>query len=65
MKRATSNTTASGLLDDQQAAEHLKVEPRTLRQYRKVRGLPHIKISAKVIRYRMADLDQWLTRLAS
>ncbi len=48
------------LLTDQQAAEILSVEPRTLRLWRNTRGLPHIKITPKVIRYRRADLDAWL-----
>ena len=64
MQSATSNTTASGPLDERQAAEYLKVEPRTLRQWRKCRGLPHIKISSTVIRYRIGDLEKWLNQLA-
>jgi len=50
------------LLTDQQAADILAVEPRTLRLWRNTRGLPHIKISSKVIRYRRADVDAWLER---
>jgi predicted DNA-binding transcriptional regulator AlpA len=50
------------LMTDQQTAEILAVEPRTLRLWRNTRGLPHIKITSKVIRYRRADVDAWLER---
>jgi excisionase family DNA binding protein len=50
------------LLTDQQAAEILAVEPRTIRLWRQTRGLPHIKITSKVIRFRRPDLDAWLER---
>jgi predicted DNA-binding transcriptional regulator AlpA len=50
------------LLTDVQTAEILAVEPRTLRLWRNTRGLPHIKITSKVIRYRRADVDAWLER---
>jgi len=53
---------APELLTDQQAAEILSVEPRTIRLWRQTRGLPHIKITSKVIRFRRADLDAWLER---
>lgn len=52
---------ASDLLTDEQAARILSVEPRTLRLWRNSRGLPFIRITSKVIRYRLADLNQWLT----
>lgn len=50
------------LLDDNQAARYLLTKPRTLRLWRRTRGLPHIKITHKVIRYRKSDLDAWLAR---
>jgi excisionase family DNA binding protein len=50
------------LLTDEQAAALLNVLPRTLRLWRNTRGLPHIKISGKVIRYRRSDIDAWLDR---
>jgi excisionase family DNA binding protein len=53
---------AAELLTDTQAAELLSVEPRTLRLWRHSRGLPHLRITSKVIRYRRADLDAWLAR---
>ena len=54
--------TAAELLTDTQAAALLSVEPRTLRLWRHTRGLPHIRLTSKVIRYRRADLDAWLGR---
>jgi excisionase family DNA binding protein len=53
---------ANDLLTETQAAEILAVEPRTLKLWRHHRGLPFIKISSKVIRYRRADFDEWLSR---
>jgi len=53
---------AADLLTDAQAAALLSVEPRTLRLWRHTRGLPHIRLTSKVIRYRRADLDAWLGR---
>ena len=53
---------AGELLTDAQAAAILSVEPRTLRLWRHTRGLPHIRITSKVIRYRRPDLDAWLGR---
>ena len=50
------------LLTDQQAAAILAVEPRTLRLWRQSRGLPHLRLTSKVIRYRRSDLDAWLAR---
>ena len=50
------------LLTEAEAAEILSVEPRTLRLWRNTRGLPHLKITNKVVRYRRGDLDGWLDR---
>jgi excisionase family DNA binding protein len=52
----------TGLLDDQQAAAYLITTPRTLREWRARRGLPFIRITSKVIRFRKNDLDAWLER---
>jgi predicted DNA-binding transcriptional regulator AlpA len=52
------------LLTDLDAAQLLGIEPRTLRLWRNTRGLPHLRITSKVIRYRRADLDAWLSRHA-
>ena len=53
---------AGELLTDSQAAALLSVEPRTLRLWRQSRGLPHLRLTSKVIRYRRSDLDAWLAR---
>jgi excisionase family DNA binding protein len=55
---------AGDLLTDSQAAALLSVETRTLRLWRHTRGLPHIRLTSKVIRYRRADVDAWLDRHA-
>jgi len=52
------------LLTDQDAAAILAVEPRTLRLWRATRGLPFIRITPRVIRYRRGDLSAWVARRA-
>lgn len=59
-----STSAPPDLLTDAQAAELLAVEPRTLRLWRATRGLPHIRLTSKIIRYRRRDLDVWLSRHA-
>jgi excisionase family DNA binding protein len=52
---------ASDIFTDETAAQYIGgIEARTVRLWRKSRGLPHVKLSAKVIRIRKADLDAWL-----
>ena len=48
------------ILTDEQCAAILSVLPRTLRLWRKTRGLPYIKLTTKVIRYRRSDINTWL-----
>ncbi len=55
-------TPAAAVLTDEQLAAELAVEPRTLRLWRHCRGLPFVKITPRVIRYRRADIDAWLAR---
>lgn len=50
----------TGVLNDAQLCEFLQTTPRTLRLWRNTRGLPHIKITSRVIRYRLADVEDWL-----
>jgi hypothetical protein len=50
------------ILDDTLAAAYLLTKPRTLRLWRATRGLPFVRITSKVIRYRRSDLDEWLAR---
>lgn len=55
---------AGEVFDEPQAAAYLHQKPRTIRLWRHARGLPHIKVTGKVILYRRADLDGWLDRHA-
>jgi len=50
------------VLDDGQLSALLNTNPRTLRLWRHTRGLPYIRITSKVIRYRRADIDEWLAQ---
>ncbi|MHC1765920.1 MAG: helix-turn-helix domain-containing protein [Verrucomicrobiia bacterium] len=50
------------LLTDEQAAAELAVQPRTIRLWRRTRGLPHIKLTSKCVRIRRGDLNAWLSR---
>ena len=58
----TTSECAHDILTEPQLATELRVMPRTLRSWRHTRGLPHLKLTAKVIRYRRADIDAWLAR---
>jgi excisionase family DNA binding protein len=53
---------AGQILTDQTAATLLAVEPRTIRDWRTRRGLPYIRVTAKVIRIRRDDLDKWIAQ---
>jgi hypothetical protein len=50
---------ASSLLDDAGVAALFIVKPRTVRLWRETRGLPFIRITKKIIRYRREDVDAW------
>lgn len=50
------------LLTDEEAANLVAVEPRTIRLWRTRRGLPHLKLTSKVVRIRRRDFDDWLSR---
>ena len=52
----------AGLLDDISAAEFFNVKPRTLRLWRQTQGLPHIRVTSRIIRYRMHDLQAWMDK---
>lgn len=47
-------------LTEEEAAKLLQIEERTLRLWRKQRGVPHFKLTAKVIRYSRTDLADWM-----
>jgi hypothetical protein len=49
-------------MDEQQAAEYLKVTPRCIRDWRARLGLPCYKPTCKIVIYRRTDLDAWLER---
>jgi excisionase family DNA binding protein len=56
--RRTGN--AAGLyLTDEDVAAQLGVDARTVRAWRNLRGLPHLRITQKVVRYRQSDVDEW------
>ena len=50
----------SDLLTEEDAAQFLGILPRTCRAWRNSRGLPHLKITSKVVRYRRGDIESWL-----
>jgi hypothetical protein len=60
---ATSTPNPPGdVFNEHEAASYLKQKPRTLRLWRHTRGLPHVKITSKVVLYRKIDIDDWLAR---
>jgi hypothetical protein len=60
---AVQAAVATEVFNDSQAGAYLGgVAPRLLRLWRRTRGLPHLKLTAKVIRYRKSDLDGWLAQ---
>jgi excisionase family DNA binding protein len=50
------------ILTDEQVSKLLGITRRTLRLWRRNRGLPFCKITSKEIRYRRPDIDQWLAQ---
>jgi hypothetical protein len=62
--RPTPNNPVAGeteLLTDEQAAAFFSIKTRTLRLWR-TKGLPFVRISKKVIRYRRIDVNTWVAR---
>ena len=58
-----SNTSSREIFDDASAAAYIGgIKARTIREWRARRGLPFIRITAKTIRIRRSDLDEWLAR---
>jgi predicted DNA-binding transcriptional regulator AlpA len=52
--------TAPILLTEEQAADRLGFKPRTLQEWRFKGGGPrYVKVSARAVRYRPADLEAW------
>lgn len=56
----TRSPQAEVYLDEVQTATVLGVAPRTVRLWRRTRGLPHMVLSAKVIRIPRSELDVWM-----
>jgi len=58
----SNNPTENDLLDEVAASEYLgDVPPRTLRQWRYFgRGPAYVKVGPKHVRYRRADLDDFI-----
>jgi len=50
------------IFNDEAACAILSVTSRTLRLWRSRNALPHIRITAKSLRYRRKDLEEWLSR---
>ena len=48
-----------GLVKHTVAAEVLSVTPRTIREWTSLKKIPHVKITSRCVRYRVADLLQW------
>ena len=52
----------SQLLDTSEAAEFLGLAPTTMEHWRLVRkGPPFVRVGPRAIRYRRADLEEWLS----
>lgn len=62
LPKVGTNVQANDILAEDQLAQELAVEPRTLRTWRNTRGLPHIRITSKVIRYKRSEVYSWLDR---
>ena len=52
----------SDVLTELEAAAYLHQQPRTIRAWRTLRGLPHFKPTHKVTLFRRQDLVAWLER---
>ena len=52
----------TSLLTEAEAAAYLNIQRRTLRLWRRTRGLPFLALTGKVVRIRQSDLDKWLAQ---
>jgi excisionase family DNA binding protein len=52
--------TCGDYLSENEAAEILSVEGRTIRNWMNERGLPHFRITSKVVRIKRTDLVRWI-----
>jgi len=53
-------TNSDSILNETEAATLLGVGPRTIRLWRRSRGLPHYKLTAKIVRFKRSDLIEWM-----
>ena len=60
--KSNSIPTPPEVMDDAAACAFLATNPRMLRKMRHQYALPFIRISTKSLRYRRADLEEWLAR---
>ena len=56
----TVTKSPTGYLDEEAVAKLLGVEPRTVRLWRRTRGLPHCKLTHKVVIFRPEDVAEWV-----
>jgi len=50
----------TGLVDTESAAQFLSLAPKTLAHMRcRGDGPPYVRVNARIIRYRLADLEAW------
>ncbi len=52
----------SEVLNENAVAALFEVQPRTIRLWRRTKGLPHYKLCAKVVRFRRPDVLTWLEK---
>lgn len=61
MNTTTSVNPPGATLDTAQAAALLKVEPNTLRAWRRRRvGLPYVRVAHNTVRYLPRQLEEWM-----
>jgi excisionase family DNA binding protein len=57
---AATAQVAGDYLNEKQASDLIGVEPRTLKEWRSKKGFPFLRLSHKVVRFRRADIDEWM-----
>lgn len=62
MKTQNLNAVNNEILSENDVVKLLGVQPRALRRWRQELGLPYIKISSRVVRYRRCDIDEWVAK---
>lgn len=60
MQTTTDNRLAEPLLDAEEAARLLHVPRSTLYELVRSRGLPHVRIGRRGLRFTRADLARWI-----